>query len=243
MAWTFSARGGTQSIVGALRSQLHGGRSDEVGGPAAGRPFVTISRQTGAGAHSLAEHLAERLNAAGPEPRWQCFDRELIEKVARDHGLDADLVASLPDRPHSLLADLASGLRFDKSRPTDEYVYGKVVMTIRAVAKLGHAVIVGRGGVYCTQDLPGGVHVQLIAPLPHRVANYAAYHNLSERDAEAQVKRFDEQKREFYRRFWPGTLDAPDRFAMILNTDRVTIEQQADLILRLLADAGARASR
>jgi len=243
MAWTFSARGGTQSVIGALRSQLHGGRKEEVGGSNEGRPFVTIAREAGAGAHSLAERLAERLNAARPEPRWQCFDRELIEKVAKDHGLSEDLVESLPDRPHSLLVDLASGLRFDQSRPTDEYVYGKVVMTIRAVAKLGHAVIVGRGGVYCTQDLPGGVHVQLVAPMERRVANYADAHNISESEAKEQVRRIDEQRRDFYRRFWPGAIDAPERFTLILNTDRITAEQQADLIIRLLEGVESPAAR
>src|SRR3954451_23836832 len=53
-----------RSIVGAIRSELqqstHPSPATERPGPL---PFVTISRQAGAGGRTLAKRLAERLNA------------------------------------------------------------------------------------------------------------------------------------------------------------------------------------
>src|SRR5690349_13466201 len=62
-------------------------------------PFVTISRQAGSGGKSLAENLAARLNALEPEAErpWTAWDREVVEKVAADHHLSADLIAQLSE--------------------------------------------------------------------------------------------------------------------------------------------------
>ena len=53
-------------------------------------PFITISRQAGAGGTTVAELLARMLNEdckARPEIPWTVFDRNLVEKVLEDHEL------------------------------------------------------------------------------------------------------------------------------------------------------------
>ena len=40
---------------------------------------------------------------------------------------------------------------------------------VRALAEVGRVIIVGRGGVFITRDLPGGIHVRLVAPREWRV--------------------------------------------------------------------------
>ena len=50
---------------------------------------VTISRQTGSGAHVVGEELAKHLQAHSPKdaPPWTLFDRNLVEKVLEEHHL------------------------------------------------------------------------------------------------------------------------------------------------------------
>ncbi len=227
----------SSTVIGAIRSMLRERPAARSRPPHA--PFVTIARQPGSRPTDLADRLLAALGQHSGES-WRYFDRELIEKVATDHGLDEDLVAALPDRPRSLLEDLAEGLRFDRSRPTDEFVYGKVIVTIRALAQIGHAVIVGRGGVYCTQDLPGGVHVQLVAPRDQRIETLMEREGLDRDDAEAELDERDERRDEFYRRFWSDESRTLDRFTLALNTARLDVETQVRLIVAAVKDAEAR---
>ena len=51
-------------------------------------PAVTISYQSGSGAHEIAQRLAEALQAAEPKAPvpWTVFDRHLVEKVLEDEA-------------------------------------------------------------------------------------------------------------------------------------------------------------
>ena len=47
--------------------------------------IITISRQFGSGGRELGKRLADRLG-------WDYYDREIIDSIARDHGLDPEFV-------------------------------------------------------------------------------------------------------------------------------------------------------
>ena len=50
--------------------------------------IITISRQFGSGGRELGKRLADRLN-------WDYYDREIIETLAREHGLDEKYVRQM----------------------------------------------------------------------------------------------------------------------------------------------------
>ena len=50
--------------------------------------IITISRQFGSGGRELGKRLADRLN-------WDYYDREIIETLAREHGLDEEYVRQM----------------------------------------------------------------------------------------------------------------------------------------------------
>ena len=62
-------------------------------------PTVTISRQTGAGAHTITAKLAAYLQANGPKDKvpWTVFDRELVGKVLEEHNLPKELARFMPE--------------------------------------------------------------------------------------------------------------------------------------------------
>ena len=140
-------------------------------------PFITISRQAGAGGRTFARALADRLNEADPEQRpWSVWDRELVEKVAREEQIPVTLVEELEVGVSHRRAfqDFLASLSAKNDEDLDEFqVYRRVAHTVRGLARAGRAIIVGRGGVYATVDLPTGVHVRLVAPLQDRVRHMA----------------------------------------------------------------------
>ncbi len=53
------------------------------------KPFVTISRQAGAGATSVAEKLIDYLSAHDPKTPcpWTVFDKALVKQTLEEHKL------------------------------------------------------------------------------------------------------------------------------------------------------------
>ena len=201
-------------------------------------PFVTISRQAGAGGTTLAQHLVERLNDVNPDAErpWTCWDRELVERVAADHHISQELIDSLEDVHRPWLEDFFTGLSFGNGaeQPDELAVYHRVAAAIRALARLGRVVLVGRGGVCITRNMPGGVHVRLVAPQRQRIAFMMRKFNVSQDVAAQQVSRLDRNRESFYRRYWPTHPLASEMFTVTLNTADLTEDQLVECLVPLI---------
>jgi len=236
-------------ILGAIRSeQKRGEHPNPSGEPYRSRdqpkpvPFVTISRQAGAGGRTLARRLGERLDALAigvgddRERAWSAWDHELVEKVAKEHDLSQGLVGALEDSRHQWVQDFLAGFSAGSAKlhPEEFKIYRRVAHTIRGLANLGGAIIVGRGGVFITRDLPGGVHVRLVAPLADRIENMAHRLDVSTAEATKWVKDVDHNREAFYRRHWPGKELTPETFTITLNTAGLTEEQMVSAVMPLI---------
>ena len=199
-------------------------------------PFVTISRQAGAGGRTLARALVDRFNKTDPGVNpWAAWDRELVEKVAAEQHIPESLVETL-EHPRPWMEQFLAALS-PRENPDDldEFqVYRCVAVTIRGLARAGRAVIVGRGGVYATSDLPGGIHVRLVAPLEKRITHMARQSNLSPERAAVEVRRLDHDREAFHHRYWRGKALLPEVFTITLNTAAMSEEQMVDCVLPLI---------
>jgi cytidylate kinase len=221
-------------ILAAVRSHIHT-VGESPGDAQRSQPFITISREAGAGGRTLMRRLVDRLNEldpAGPaRPPWTGFDKELVEKVAQDHKLHKTLVNLLGEQCHSWLYDVFAGL---SSQTTEIQVYRRVAETIRGLAQGGRVVTVGRGGVFITQNMPMGVHIQVVAPLEHRIEQMARLMQSDERTAAAEVRRIDQNRESFYRRYWPDTPLSPSVFTATFNSAAISEETMVEAILPLI---------
>jgi cytidylate kinase len=199
-------------------------------------PFITISRQPGAGAWRLAQQFVDAVNASDPDgPRLTCLDRVLVEKVAADHHLSERLIESLEQADHSWITDLFSGLSLAE-HTEDTTVYRRVVQTIRALAQAGHVVIVGRGAAFATRNLDGGVHLRLVAPREHRVGLISQSMNLTHQAAEAWVRERERGRATFYKRFWPNDSLEPESFTVTANAARISPSTMIAMLAALVKD-------
>ncbi len=200
-------------------------------------PFVTIARQAGAGGNTLKERLVQRLAMIDKaDPPWSGFDHELIDKVAADHHLSTPLLESLDEGSHSYLDDLLfAGFNLSgKPEPTELTVYRRIAKTIRALARVGRVVIVGRGGVFLTEDLPTGVHVNLVAPREHRIEMTRRARNLSHDEAAKWVEQVDKNREAFFHRHWPKRSLSGESFTVTFNTATLSDEQITEALLPLI---------
>jgi cytidylate kinase len=202
------------------------------------RPLaITISREAGAGAVTVAELLRQRLTAAETAPSsspWAVFDANLARKVLKDHQLPPDLARFMAEDarlPVEAIVEEILGLH-----PSGWTLVQQTTQTILRLAGLGRSIVVGRGGNIITARLPNVFHVRLVAPLVTRIRHCAEYYHLSEAEAAKSVREQDQARRRYLRRYFNAKIDEPTLYDVTLNTGRMGFVRSAEVI----AEAGLR---
>jgi len=194
-------------------------------------PFVTISREAGAGGVTIAEWTAQILNQALTEqsgPPWTVFDKNIVRKVMEDHQLPASLEQFLPE-------DVAPGVTSAVEEmlglhPSAWTLAEKTTATILRLARLGNVILVGRGSACITANLHPAVHVRLVAPFEVRTAHLAEYHHLTLLEAERYAAKADQGRGRYVKRFLGSAIDDPLNYTLTINTGRLNWEATAHLI-------------
>jgi cytidylate kinase len=199
-------------------------------------PFVTISRQAGSGGRDLGIQLAKRLNEKHPTGHpWQFLDRELVERIAADHHLSADLVQSLERSSHTWIGEFFGGMSLKDHAPSELTVLKRVVETVRALARAGHVILVELGGAFITHGMAKGLHVRLVAPLEWRIERMARTENLTKERARERVRQLDRSRESFRQKYWPQySLDQPEVFHLVMNASMLTESEMVEAILPLI---------
>ena len=191
---------------------------------------VTISRQTGCGAHVVGEKLSEFLQAHGPDPDspWTVFDHNLVEKVLEDHNLPRRLARFMPEVPISGITDTIDDL-FGLHPPFWTLVH-KTADTILHLAERGNVIIIGRGANLVTRKLRHTFHVRLVGSLEKRVEHIQQLKGVSKEAALKFICEEDRGRERYFRRYFGKHLDDPLLYHLVLNTDLVPYEDTARLI-------------
>lgn len=202
-------------------------------------PFVTISRQAGAGGASLAERLAQLLSREEGElfEGWRIYDRELCEQVAADPKLSVLLENLLQERYREGLEDWAAQLLASAS--PQAAVTHRMFKLIRAAALGGKAIIVGRAGSCVTRGLPLGVHVRLAGSPGRRLYNLMERTGLPRAKAELELRRLDADRTRLVKSYFHKDIDDPLLYDAVLNIDKVSEDLMARLLIETIKDRQA----
>jgi len=204
-------------------------------------PALTLSRECGAQALTIAKILADDLNSREERngaPPWTIFDRELVERVMAEHKLPRLAARYMPE-------DLMPQLRtaFEELlglHPSRIALLQFTNETILHLARAGHSIIVGRGGSIVTANLPNVLHVRLIAPLEGRVREIAAQLNLTSAEAREHVEKTDRARRRYLRQSFSAPIDDPLAYHLTINTGIVPSKEAAAVIAEAVKRLGER---
>ena len=196
-------------------------------------PFITISRQYGCPAWTLAEELASRLNQRLGEEEYVIYDRKLLEWITANRSIEMDLVDSLNQRRKSELEDWVVSLI--SGRPSEWSVFKELAKAVRSLAMHGRAILIGRGSSSITRDLPGGIHIRIIAPIDWRLnALQREWPDRSEKVSQETLLKLDRERESYVRKYLGEDPNAPEQYDITLNAARLTVDQQADVVEQLL---------
>jgi cytidylate kinase len=108
-----------------------------------------------------------------------------------------------------------------------------IAKVIRKFANEGNAIIVGRGGVAITRDIPKSLHIFLEAPLEWRALRVAEKYNKSIDQARTYAQNID-KKRTSFRDFFQGKGNDYTRFDIKLNCMTLEIPDVINIIIGAL---------
>jgi cytidylate kinase len=198
-------------------------RSGTSGPPGA---CVAISHLPGSSAGELATKIADRLG-------YGVFGREIVEEIARDHGIQTRLVQDVDERVRSVVERFLSDGVHARAFAESDYLksVGRVVHTL---AERGGAVLLGRGAAFLLSPRQA-LRVLVVAPREVRVERRARARGLDAQAAARQLEWEESERRDFLRHgFGVRQQDDPTLYELVVNTGTLSLEAAADIVAEAL---------
>ena len=194
-------------------------------------PAVTISREAGAGAVSIAKLVTAGMEqrVKTPEYPWAIFDRNLVERVLEDHALPKRIKQFMPE---DAIPEFRSAIEeFLGLHPGKWKLFEHTTETILRLANAGNCILIGHGSSIITRHLKRVFHVRLVGPAEQRVLHCEEFFQLTHREALVFVAHADAARKRFIRQHFHCNIDDPLHYDLIINTGRVSFEVAAELIM------------
>ena len=181
--------------------------------------IITISRQNGSLGDEIADALAARLGTI---------------VISRKYALDnffGEINPGTLDRLNE------SAKFFDMTLPGSDRTYADILVErIRVLAsesKDKDLVILGMGGSVLLSGFPGAIHVRVTASETTRLNTIARKYRITADEANEVLDIGDRKHRKFVRTVYGKDITAPEQFDLILNTDRLSVDECVDAIAEL----------
>jgi cytidylate kinase len=181
--------------------------------------LVTIEREYGCGAASIAAQLAKQLG-------WKLWDHLLTEEIARLAQVDPSAVMRCDERMDSRLHRLSKAFwrgSYERSSPLGTQVFdtdrmvGMMQEIMNKLAREGNAVVVGRGAPYFLREHPTAFHVFLYAPRAEKIRRTIA-EGYSEQEAEEMVDSVDRERIAYVKHYFNADWPTRSLYHMMINT-------------------------
>ena len=196
---------------------------------------ITISRQWGSGARTVAKLVADKLG-------WAYYDKELVKKIAAESGLAESYVLDSGEYACSTNSFLfnwamsAESGRNPGTLPVSDQLYIVQNNVIRDLADKGSCVIVGRCADYILRD-----HTDVLNVFVHADAEFRAdrivrlYGETLDKPAK-RLKEKDDKRRTYYRHYTGRVWGAASNYDVTLDSGRIGVEHCADIVVGIAAE-------
>jgi cytidylate kinase len=209
---------------------------EECGQKGEAGPVITISRLYGCPAKKVAkklqEELTEKMMVRGNKNiHWKMITKEIISEAAKELELDPSKIKYVFDNEQKGFIDDIFSAQLDKYYKSNRKIMNTINKVIRNIALEGYAIIVGRGGVAITRDIPRSLHINLEAPLAWRILRVSEKQSLSLEEAEKFAKDVDNKRRQFRENFQGKNTDYT-QFDLTFNCMTLSVEEIVKIIVK-----------
>lgn len=189
--------------------------------PRSQQPVITISSAFGTLGAAVGRIVAGQLG-------FDCFDRELVDRIAESAKVRQQVVASLDERQQDVISEYIAG-QFSNNTFTSSDYLRHLCRLILTIGQHGQAVIVGRGSQFILQPAKT-LRVRTIAPLEVRVERIADQQEQTPREARTEVLSQDADRLAFCWLHFNRDVADPLAYDLVINTTFCGPEQAAAMV-------------
>ncbi len=194
---------------------------------------VCIGRQYGSGGREVGELVAKKLGVT-------CYDKLLIQKAAKDSGMDEQYLAGHEERLTDLLLPISGNCFADTADMSGIFysagdnAYHAEKKAILAIAEGESSVMIGRCASSILAGRPGTLSVFLYGSEQDCIARIAQRNRLSERAARERMERINRMRRHYFNFYSMTEWGRPESYDLMLSTSGLGLEGCADAICDVL---------
>lgn len=200
------------------------------------KTIITIGRQAGSGGKEIGQKLAAALGV-------KCYDKELLERAAKDSGLCEAIFENHDEKPtrsflYSLVMDTYSYSYTSTGFPEMPLNHKVFLAQFNAIKKLadeeGSCIIVGRCGDYALEEYDNCIRVFIYAPLEDRVERVSKIRDMSPAKTKDMLLKTDKQRASYYNYYTNKKWGDAASYDLCINSSVLSIDGTVELIKSLV---------
>lgn len=181
--------------------------------------IISLGRQFGSGGQQTGKRLAEILGI-------DYYDRNLIDEIARQSGLDPEYVARHDERAPGFFDYALSG-RIDANHLSgSSQTFVMLSNTLKELASQKSCLIVGRTADYILRDEPNLIKLFVHAPYKYRVRFLCKERGITPDEADSLITKNDRERSRFYDFFTDKTWGQADSYDLSVDVTRLGGEEE-----------------
>lgn len=190
--------------------------------------IITISREFGSGGRTIGREVAARLGI-------NCYDSELIEKIAEESGLAKDYIADKGEYAHygSRLANIFSAERSFGGSTTQDYLWKVQSKVILDLAEKEPCVIVGRCADYILREQADCLKVFIHADIRKRAERIVQVYGETDETPEKRLLDKDKRRKSYYHFYTDADWGQARNYHISLDSGVLGMEKCVDIIADL----------
>ena len=183
--------------------------------------IITVSRQVYSYGDEIAKKVADDLG-------FEFIDKQKIGEALANLGLPASETERFDEKKPSIWDALAT--------QKNKFLY-LMKAAIYEFAKTDQTLILGRGAQVLLNDLPGTLHLRIVAPSQVRLKRMMAQEKYDEKIAERVLRQKDRDSFGYIRAFFNADWNDNYYYDMVINTKVISISTATEMIATTIRSA------
>lgn len=200
------------------------------------RRIICISREYGSNGRIVGEKLAGKLGIT-------CYDKKLLEKIAKENGLAEEYVNESDEKPVNWLAmGFPMGIRNPYNLDYMDTLYysfndtyfNMQASTIRNIAAEGSCIIIGRAADVILKDDPDLISIFINADKEERIKTVMAREKVSYDEAAQMVRKKNKNRANYYNFYADKKWGECRTYDLSISTSKFGVDGVVDALIKLL---------
>lgn len=191
------------------------------------KKIITISREFGSGGRSIGKAVAENLG-------YEYYDKELIEKIAKESGLSSDYIEKSGEHaPGTNIFSYAFVGRNRRGESVEDYLWNKQREIILDLAEKGNCVIVGRCADYILRKRADCLNVFIHSSMEKRAHRIVDLYGETDQKPEKRLKEKDRTRKLNYKYYTDREWGMSQNYHLSLDSGELGLARCEEIISAL----------